>query len=45
VNGPPWPEFAKTLGIDESSVAKSSGSVYVVSVYRAAPGHRDELEN
>jgi hypothetical protein len=24
--------------------AKSAGSVYVVSVYRAAPGHRDELE-
>ncbi len=45
VNGPPWPEFAKTLGIDEGSVTKSGGSVYVVSVYRAAPGHRDELEN
>jgi hypothetical protein len=44
VNGPPWPEFAKAMGIDESSAAKTTGSVYVVSVYRAAPGHRDELE-
>lgn len=44
VNGPPWPEFAKAMGIDEGSAAKTAGSVYVVSVYRAAPGHRDELE-
>ena len=44
VNGPSWPEFRKALGIDESSVAKSAGSVYVISVYRAAPGHRDQLE-
>jgi hypothetical protein len=42
VNGPAWPEFAKAMGIDDA--AKSAGSVYVVSVYRAAPGHRDELE-
>jgi hypothetical protein len=42
VNGPAWPEFAKAMGLDDAS--KSSGSVYVVSVYRAAPGHRDELE-
>jgi len=44
VNGPPWPEFAKAMGIDEGSAAKTAGSVYVVSVYRAAPGHRDQLE-
>lgn len=43
VNGPPWTEFAKEMGIDGDS-AKTSGSVYVVSVYRAAPGHRDGLE-
>jgi hypothetical protein len=43
VNGPSWPEFTKAMGIDESA-AKTGGSVYVVSVYRAAPGHRDELE-
>ena len=42
VNGPAWPEFAKAMGLDDA--IKSSGSMYVVSVYRAAPGHRDELE-
>ena len=42
VNGaPPGPSLPK-LGLDDA--AKSAGSVYVVSVYRAAPGHRDELE-
>jgi len=44
VNGPSWPEFSKALGIDEGSATKSGGSVYVVSVYRAASGHRDQLE-
>ncbi len=44
VNGPPWPEFAKAMGIDEGSADKTAGSVYVVSVYRAAPRHRDPLE-
>ena len=42
VNGPAWPEFAKAMGLDDA--AKSAGSVYVVSVFRAAPAHRDELE-
>jgi hypothetical protein len=42
VNGPAWPEFAKAMGLDDA--ARTSGSVYVVSVFRAAPGHRDELE-
>jgi hypothetical protein len=42
VNGPAWPEFAKAMGLDDA--AKTAGSVYVVSVFRAAPGHRDELE-
>jgi hypothetical protein len=42
VSGPPWAEFSKAMGIDES--AKTGGSVYRVSIYRAAPGHRDELE-
>lgn len=42
VNGPAWPEFAKAMGLDDA--AKTAGSVYVVSVYRAAPGHRDQLE-
>jgi hypothetical protein len=38
-----WPEFARAMGLDDA--AKSAGSVCVVSVYRAAPGHRAELEN
>ena len=42
VSGPAWPEFARAMGLDDA--AKSSGSIYVVSVYRAAPGHREELE-
>jgi hypothetical protein len=42
VNGPSWAEFTKAMGNDEA--AKTAGSVYVVSVYRAAPGHRDQLE-
>jgi hypothetical protein len=44
VNGPSWPEFSKALGIDEGSASKTAGSAYVVSVYRAAPGHREQLE-
>jgi hypothetical protein len=31
------------MGIGDQT-AKTAGSVYAVSVYRAAPGHRDELE-
>jgi hypothetical protein len=43
VNGPSWPDFVKALGLgDEAS--KTAGAVYTVSVYRAAPGHRDDLE-
>ena len=44
VNGPAWPEFARAMGIEENSASKTAASVYVVSVYRAAPGRRDELE-
>lgn len=44
VNGPSWPEFTKEMGIAEDSVGKTARSVYVVSVYRAASGHRDQLE-
>ncbi len=43
VSGPPWAEFAKAMGID-GDAAKTAGGVYVVSDYRAAPGHRDEME-
>jgi hypothetical protein len=43
VNGPCWPEFVKALGLGENGT-KTSGAVYVVSVFRPAPGHREELE-
>ena len=43
VNGPAWPEFVKALGLGDAT-SKTAGSVYVVSIYRAAPGHREELE-
>jgi hypothetical protein len=45
VNGPSWPEFTKAMGIDEASdTSKTAGSVYIISVYRPAAGHRDQLE-
>lgn len=44
VNGPSWGDFTKALGIDEGSTGKTVGSAYVLSVYRTAPGHRDQLE-
>jgi hypothetical protein len=44
VNGPSWEEFTKAMGIDAESKSKTTGSVYVVSYYRPAPGHREQLE-
>src|SRR6201997_4414461 len=44
VNGPSWEEFTRAMGIDKDSKSKTSGSVYVVSYYRPAPGHRQQLE-
>jgi hypothetical protein len=44
VNGPSWEEFTKAMGIDGDSASKTSGSVYSVSYYRPAPGHREQLE-
>ena len=41
VAGPPWAEFAAAMGMNDA--ARTAGSVYVVSVYRALPGHRAEL--
>ena len=43
VNGPAWPEFVKALGLGEAT-AKTAGAMYVVSIYRYAPAHRDQLE-
>ncbi len=44
VNGPSWEEFTSAMGISGDSATKSADSVYVVSVYRPAPGHREGLE-
>jgi hypothetical protein len=45
VNGPAWGEFAKAMGLDESSgKPKSNQDVYVVSVYRPIVGQDDALE-
>src|SRR4029450_9040474 len=43
VNGPSWEEFTKAMGIDADSKSKTTGSVYSVSYYRPAPGHREQL--
>lgn len=42
VSGPPWAEFAKAMGIAAGD--RTAGSVYTVAVWRAAAGHRDQLE-
>ena len=44
VNGPSWEEFTSAMGISGDSATKTADSVYVVSVYRPAPGHREGLE-
>jgi len=44
VNGPSWEEFTRAMGIDADSKSKTTGSVYSVSYYRPAPGHREQLE-
>jgi hypothetical protein len=44
VNGPSWEEFTRAMGIDADSKSKTNGSVYTVSYYRPAPGHRQQLE-
>jgi hypothetical protein len=44
VNGPPWAEFAKAMGLDGDGKSKSAESVYVVSIYRPVPGHEEALE-
>jgi heme-degrading monooxygenase HmoA len=44
VNGPSWEEFTRAMGIDTDSKSKTTGSVYSVSYYRPAPGHREQLE-
>ena len=43
VSGPSWPEFVKAMGLGDAA-RSSAGSVYSVAVWRAAPGHREQLE-
>jgi hypothetical protein len=42
-NGPSWAEFTRAMGVGDQA-SKTSGSEYVVSVYRAVPAHRDQLK-
>src|SRR3977135_1279301 len=44
VNGPSWEEFTKAMAISDDAKSKRAGSVYVVSVFRPTPGHREDLE-
>lgn len=41
VSGPAWADFAKAMGINEGA---GKSALYIVSVYRALPGHREQLE-
>ena len=42
VSGPAWADFAKAMGINEGA---GKSAVYIVSVYRAIPGHREQLDS
>ncbi|PZR75625.1 MAG: hypothetical protein DLM52_07285 [Chthoniobacterales bacterium] len=44
VNGPPWADFAKAMGLDDSGKSKGSDDVYILSVYRPNVGQDDALE-
>jgi len=41
VSGPAWADFAKAMGINEGA---GKSAVYIASVYRAIPGHREQLD-
>jgi hypothetical protein len=41
VSGPAWADFAKAMGINEGA---GKSAIYIVSVYRALPGHREQLD-
>lgn len=43
VAGPAWADFARVMGVSDAA-AKSAPAVYVLTVARALPGHRDPLE-
>ena len=42
VSGPSWTDF--TRAVDAGASGNAGSPVYIVSVHRAAPGHRDQLE-
>jgi len=42
VSGPAWADFAKAMGINEGA---GKSAIYIVSVYRATPRHRDQLDS
>jgi hypothetical protein len=42
VSGPSWAEFTKAMGIGGAD--STQGAVYSLAIWRAAPGHRAELE-
>jgi hypothetical protein len=41
VSGPAWTDFAKAVGINEGA---GKSAVYIVSIYRTVPGHREQLD-
>ena len=41
VTGPAWADFAKAMGINEGA---GKSAIYIVSVYRAIPGQREQLD-
>ena len=41
VSGPSWGEFTKEMGI--GAAANPAGTVYIVGIQRAVPGHREQL--
>ena len=41
VSGPSWGEFTKEMGI--GAAANPTGTVYIVGIQRAVPGHREQL--
>ncbi len=43
VVGPAWSEFARLMGVPAGAGENPSNFVYAVAIWRAAPGHRDQL--
>ncbi len=43
--GPPWPEFARAMGIGtpQAGAQPAGNAIYVLTTYRGAAGHREQL--